>query len=86
MYSQTKICSKCREELGGDQFGLNSRSKDKLKAWCKNCSTIYMRQFRAINDDKMGDREREYGREYYVKKIKALKAAIPKNDEAEDEK
>lgn len=39
-----KVCSKCKLEKELDQFGKNSRSKDKLEYYCKQCHSKISRE------------------------------------------
>lgn len=38
---QTKICQKCNIEKASSQFSGNQNSRDRLQAWCKECSNIF---------------------------------------------
>lgn len=38
-YTQTKTCTKCGRELPLSSFGVDKKSKDNLKYWCKQCMT-----------------------------------------------
>jgi hypothetical protein len=44
-----KTCKKCGKPQDEENFAKHSRTKDGLRAECRGCSTIYMRQYRAKN-------------------------------------
>lgn len=58
-----KRCSKCESQKAIELFSKFSKSKDGYKAWCKTCSTEYMRQYREANPT-----YRQKEREYYYKR------------------
>lgn len=41
-----KKCSKCKETKKKNYFGINSKSKDGLKHWCKDCWNSYNREYK----------------------------------------
>lgn len=49
---ETKICSKCKEELNICEFGRNNRSKDNLQSTCKNCDKLKSKLYREKNREK----------------------------------
>jgi hypothetical protein len=56
---ENKTCSKCKVDLPINNFGINNRTKDGFKAWCKQCSKEYMKGYR-INHPELQQKEREY--------------------------
>lgn len=38
---ETKVCSQCKVEKDSVEFHKNSRSKDALHCWCKECMRLY---------------------------------------------
>jgi hypothetical protein len=49
---ETKICSKCKEEKGVCEFGVNNSSKDNLRSSCKQCRKIEGKVYRKNNIEK----------------------------------
>jgi hypothetical protein len=39
-----KQCTKCKKWKNESKFGKNSKSKDGLRYWCKDCVRAYMRE------------------------------------------
>mgnify|MGYP003536459623 CR=1 FL=1 len=54
-----KRCTRCGVEKPKDKFSRQSRQKDGLSPWCKDCCKEYRQQTK--------ERSREYQREYYKK-------------------
>ena len=54
-----KICRKCNTEKPIDQFNRHKTRKDGLQAYCRDCTSLFTRKWRADNPD--------YGREYHRK-------------------
>jgi hypothetical protein len=48
--SQTKTCSCCKELKQTTEFSKQSRAKDKLQAWCKQCLTIRSNEHNLATD------------------------------------
>lgn len=55
----TKVCSKCGIEKPKSEFRKDSKSKDQLGYWCKECDREYKRQYYAIHRDKVNAVRRE---------------------------
>jgi DNA-directed RNA polymerase specialized sigma24 family protein len=45
----TKVCTKCNKEKSISEFGKNSRQKDGLHYWCKDCNNEHLRERRRKN-------------------------------------
>lgn len=43
--SESKRCSKCGEEKSIDQFCRNSGSRSGYQSWCKDCYSVYQREW-----------------------------------------
>ena len=52
-----KVCSKCGEAKGLDEFYVYKRSKDGLDCWCKECKKASARQYRADNLEMVREKE-----------------------------
>ena len=55
-----KICFKCKLEKELLCFSKNTKRKDGLYIWCKQCSDIAIKKYRLNNKEKLS----EYGRRY----------------------
>ena len=44
IFMDTKICSKCKQELPIDQFSFRNKAKGTRRAECKACHNAYMKQ------------------------------------------
>jgi hypothetical protein len=58
-----KTCRRCSNEKPASDFGSNSRMKDGLRSWCRECDRTYALEWRRQN------------RERYLKSGRAWKAA-----------
>lgn len=56
---QTKICSKCKEELPIDMFVLHSTSKDGYNNICKRCQSQYNKEYREKNKDSIKEKAKK---------------------------
>ena len=70
-----KFCSKCKITKEIIEFNKNKKSRDGLSCWCKNCNSIYKKQYHKVNVDycrkyRKENRERiqKYQKEYDLKK------------------
>lgn len=59
---ETKICSKCKEDLPVEQF---STKKGKLQSYCKSCHKEYRQQHYIDNKQKYIDKAAQYRKEFY---------------------
>jgi hypothetical protein len=71
--TETKNCTRCKITKPFTQFTKNNASKDKLKAACKECISIYSKSYTIENRDKIklyGKHYRELNSETIPQKIK----------------
>jgi hypothetical protein len=52
----TKVCTKCKEEKGFDDFGKCKREKDGLQYWCKACKSHHYQS----NKESIRKKQKEY--------------------------
>lgn len=76
---ETKICSKCKEEKGVCEFGVNNSSKDNLRSSCKQCRKIEGKVYRKNNIEKRKitiknwyNKNPNYNKEYHLKNFEDL--------------
>ncbi|MFS2027119.1 hypothetical protein [Massilia sp. CT11-137] len=48
----TKTCSKCKQNLPLNMFGVHKQKKDGLRAWCKPCNQADTRRWGKSNPEK----------------------------------
>ena len=53
-----KTCSKCKQSLPLNRFGLHNKTKDKLRTYCKECWNAYKHEWRIHNPDKFIEQQR----------------------------
>ena len=81
---ETKVCNKCGKELNIESFGKNEHSKDGLLSSCKICTSIYRKEYKKKNKDKLKiqdklykekyrpknrEKQRKYSKKYYEKNV-----------------
>jgi len=54
-----KQCQKCKIVHPAKSFARNTRNKDNLSAWCKQCRAEYAKLYRAINKEKIKNKQRD---------------------------
>jgi hypothetical protein len=50
---ETKVCSKCNEELDVTNFNKCGKDNDRLRGWCKACYKQYKEAWKTKNKDKI---------------------------------
>ena len=74
--SETKVCSKCGRILPVDNFYKDSKAKDGLQCWCRECCSKYRqtynqthkeyyKQYYQTNKEHRNQYQKGYNREYY---------------------
>lgn len=58
-----KNCSCCKMTKEVGMFGGNIQTHDRYKAWCRECNTTYMKQYRNSHPE-LREKERIYARNY----------------------
>jgi cell division protein FtsI/penicillin-binding protein 2 len=54
-----KQCQKCKIVYQAKAFTRNTRSKDNLSPWCKQCRAEYAKLYRAANKEKIKNKQRD---------------------------
>lgn len=80
---ETKVCKKCGRELPISDFYTNSRAKDGLATYCKECSNElsveYARKRRARKKEEAKEKERiEFEKKYKVYTNRELAKFTPR--------
>lgn len=57
---ETKVCTKCGEELNIDMFRKSKNGKKGLRANCKTCDSKYNKQYSKDNEEHLIERYRKY--------------------------
>lgn len=47
---QTKVCARCKKELGIDNFNKNLKARDGLCSYCRDCSAEYKKEYKENPD------------------------------------
>jgi 5-methylcytosine-specific restriction endonuclease McrA len=68
-----KTCSKCKVKRRGAEFSRNPRAKDGLRSWCKFCSKVEYRKWRAANSEKANAYDAKWAKSNPEKKAKWYK-------------
>ena len=55
-----KTCTKCGVEKPFSEFNKDKNRKDGLYPNCKSCNSLYMRQYRQENKEKIAEAQRQY--------------------------
>ena len=64
-----KVCSKCKESKGLEEFNKNSKAKDGLRSQCKDCEKEYEQN----NKEKIAERKKKYNQKNKVEIAKRNK-------------
>lgn len=80
---ETKVCKKCGRELPISDFYTNSKAKDALATYCKECSNVlsveYARKRRARKKAEAKENERiEFEKKYKIYTCKELAPFTPR--------
>lgn len=80
---ETKVCKKCGRELPISDFYTNSKAKDGLSTYCKECSNVlsveYARKRRARKKEEAKENERiEFESKYKIYTCKELAPFTPR--------
>ncbi len=70
----TKTCTKCLADLSISEFNKQTRRKDGLDYWCKQCCKEYFRRYRLANLEKIKKYNSEYNKNYSKFNKEKLKA------------
>lgn len=83
-----KICSKCKRELKETDFGIDSKSKDGLRYWCKFCVQSYnderkdyMKQYNQENREHKIEYSRQYRQTHKVENAQYKQNYVNRNRE-----
>jgi RNase P subunit RPR2 len=57
---QSKTCTKCKQEKPLSAFGKRKGNKDGLKNWCKDCYTLYNKEWDHNHFERVSARQRKY--------------------------
>ena len=82
----TKICSKCAEELKIDKFYKNKNYKDGFFSYCKKCADKKSKIYRENNKEKLDKYDKQYRKENTNKHMIYTKQYYEKNREKELER
>ena len=55
-----KVCTKCKETKGLEEFNKNSKAKDGRDYKCKKCKKEYQKKYRQNNRDKIAEKAKKY--------------------------
>ena len=67
--TDTKYCSRCKQEKSKTEFNKRKYSKDGLRSCCRLCSKKYNKEYYQVNKDKILESQKEY---YETNKDKRL--------------
>jgi 5-methylcytosine-specific restriction endonuclease McrA len=80
---RTKLCGKCGDTKGVDQFHVSSRNKDGFIGMCKTCRSAQTADSRARNANTVAksskawrDGNPNYNREYYIANAERIKRQV----------
>lgn len=84
---EVKYCNKCRKTKPLSEFSKDKKSKDGLKAYCKECASKYFKAWRINNIDserlrnkkfitKNPEKKKQYDKKYYTKNIEKRKTYL----------
>ena len=76
-----KKCSTCKTEKPLSDFSKNKRAKDGLQYYCRDCHTIYVRQYQRDNKEHVLNRIKKWVKNNPEKRKKNVKNYYEKNKE-----
>lgn len=61
-----KTCTKCKLELDETEFHKNSRSKDGLRSYCKECNKGYYQKYKSDDPERVKNKWRVASKKYHT--------------------